>query len=320
MKTFRYKLQPYGGMHTRHTCPACGKPRKFVRYIDTITGRQLHASVGRCERSGNCGYHYTPTQYFQDRGEDPDGIYIPCPVPSNPPVPFLKGTNTIPFHLITDLYSENDPEQTHLIRFLRERVGVKKELIRWLITTYQLKAASHDRIIFPQIDANGNCRTAKIMAYNPITGKCIKDQPGSFNWVHSILLRQKKLPEDFHLEQCLFGEHLLSGSGKPVGIVESEKTALICAFTYPKLQWLATGGKYNFSAQRFRPLQNRIIVVIPDAGIYRYWLEKAKEIRRHIRCQIHVSACIEKTASFDEVKQGIDIADLILQNRKPEFF
>lgn len=52
-----------------------------------------------------------------------------------------------------------------------------------------------------------------------------------------------QLPADWQLSQCLFGEHLLAlYQGKPVGLVESEKTAVIAAGLMPKYMWLATGG------------------------------------------------------------------------------
>ncbi len=42
----------------------------------------------------------------------------------------------------------------------------------------------------------------------------------------------------------LFGEHLLPmNRGKPVAIVESEKTALVAAYYLPEYVWLASGGK-----------------------------------------------------------------------------
>ncbi|MCG4960209.1 DUF6371 domain-containing protein [Odoribacter splanchnicus] len=189
------------------------------------------------------------------------------------------------------------------------------------MATYRLQSATYGRIVFPQIDAAGNCRTAKIMAYNPATGHRIKERPGSFNWLHRILISQGKLSRDFRLRQCLFGEHLLPAHPlKPVGIVESEKTALICSLTYPKLLWLATGSKYNFTPDRFLPLSGRIINAIPDAGSYRFWTLKAKAVIRLVRCQFHVSDCIERAATLDEHQRGIDIADLILDNRPPQFF
>lgn len=320
MNTYRYKLQPYDDMASRFTCPACGAAHRFVRYIDTLTGHFLNEKVGRCERTESCGYHYTPRQYFDDLrrlGITPPPVSaVPSP-PEDKPVTF----STIPSGLLTGSALASQPEQTALLRFLTGRLHLSADQLRQLIATYRLQSATYGRIVFPQIDAAGNCRTAKIMAYNPATGHRIKERLGSFNWLHRILISQGKLSRDFRLRQCLFGEHLLPAHPlKPVGIVESEKTALICSLTYPKLLWLATGSKYNFTPDRFLPLSGRIINAIPDAGSYRFWTLKAKAVIRLVRCQFHVSDCIERAATLDEHQRGIDIADLILDNRPPQFF
>lgn len=320
MNTYRYKLQPYDGISSRFTCPACGATHRFVRYIDTLTGHILNEKIGRCERIQSCGYHYTPRQYFHHLRRlgitPPPVAAVPSP-PEDKPDTF----STISSVLFTTSALASQPEQTALLRFLADRLHLSAAQLRQLIDTYRLQSATYGRIIFPQIDAAGYCRTAKIMAYNLATGHRIKDRAGSFNWLHRILISQGKLPRDFRLRQCLFGEHLLPAHPlKPVGIVESEKTALICSVTYPKLLWLATGGKYNFTPDRFLPLSGRIINAIPDAGAYRFWTLRAKTITRIVPCQLHVSDCIERAATLDEHQRGIDIADLILDNRPPQFF
>ena len=74
------------------------------------------------------------------------------------------------------------------------------------------------------------------MHYNPSTGKRIKDEtiPGRINWLHTTLKRCHQLPKDWQLTQCLFGEHLLpQRPDKTVALVESEKTAIICAALMP---------------------------------------------------------------------------------------
>lgn len=320
MKTYRYKLQPYDGMASRFTCPACGAAHRFVRYIDTLTGYSINEKVGRCERTESCGYHYTPRQYFDDLRRL--GI-TPPPASSVPlaPSPDSAAFSIIPAGLVTGSALASQPEQTALLRFLAVRLHLSADQLTHLVQTYRLQSATYGRIVFPQIDLSGNYRTAKLMAYDPVTGHRIKDRAGSFNWLHRILMTQRKLLRDFRLRQCLFGEHLLPANPlKPVGIVESEKTALICSLTYPKLLWLATGGKYNFTPDRFLPLTGRIINAIPDAGAYRFWTLKAKAITRLVRCQLYVSDCIERVATLDEHQRGIDIADLILDGRPPQFF
>ncbi|OOQ59115.1 PG0870-related protein [Mucilaginibacter pedocola] len=64
----KYTLQPYQGMQSRHTCPACNSRKTFTRYIDTDTGETLAPHAGKCDRADNCGYHYTPRQLFEEVG------------------------------------------------------------------------------------------------------------------------------------------------------------------------------------------------------------------------------------------------------------
>ena len=93
--------------------------------------------------------------------------------------------------------------------------------------------------VFWQIDVSGNVRAGKIMGYDAKTGHRVKQPFNQVSWVHSV----RKIP-DFHMRQCLFGEHLLayaSSMARTVAIVESEKTALIAALFIPDLVWLATG-------------------------------------------------------------------------------
>ena len=93
--------------------------------------------------------------------------------------------------------------------------------------------------VFWQTDINGSVRTGKVMLYDADNGKRVKLPFNHVTWVHSLL----KLP-DFNLRQCFFGEHLLPmNRGKPVAIVESEKTALVAAYYLPEYVWLASGGK-----------------------------------------------------------------------------
>lgn len=60
---FKYKLASKG----KTICPKCHKKR-FVLYTDTETIEPLHSTVGRCDRADSCAHHYTPKQYFADKG------------------------------------------------------------------------------------------------------------------------------------------------------------------------------------------------------------------------------------------------------------
>lgn len=317
MNAYRYKLQPYAGMATRYTCPRCKAAHKFARYIDTHTGKQINPAVGRCERIQSCGYHYTPAQYFRDNGITPPHD----PVTPQASAPLGNIPFSFPFSLVTANHPEATAENTNLLRFIADALKPTPAQLHALIDAYHLRAANYGRIIFPQIDAAGNCRTAKVMQYNALTGHRLKDTKGSFNWIHRIYIKQKLLPPNFSLQQCLFGEHLIrQHPDRAVVVVESEKTALICALTYPAYVWLATGGKYNLTANRFHALADRIIYAIPDAGALREWTIKARQINRLLSCHIRISDCVQHSINLADIVAGIDIADLILRGQTPKFF
>ena len=70
------------------------------------------------------------------------------------------------------------------------------------------------------------------MKYDPVTGHRIKDDSSKcpITWIHALMKRKGLLPEEWELTKCLFGEHLiLLYPGRTVALVESEKTAVICA-------------------------------------------------------------------------------------------
>ena len=66
------------------------------------------------------------------------------------------------------------------------------------------------------------------MCYNAETGHWVKEPQAFVGWAHSELKLQ-----DFHLKQCLYGEHLLTNSSSPVMLVESEKTAVVMSHFSP---------------------------------------------------------------------------------------
>ena len=181
-----------------------------------------------------------------------------------------------------------------------------------IIADYRLASTPDQAIIFLQIDQDNQCRTGKIMQYNPATGHRIKDpnKPGRINWLHSILKRRKQLPPDWQLTQCLFGEHLLpQHQDKTVALVESEKTAIICAALMPKYLWLATGGKSQFNS-RLAVLKGRKIIAFPDIDAYHDWLRRTADFP-HL--DLKVSDLLEKNATPKARAAHIDLADWLIE-------
>ena len=306
-----YTLQKYTNPSCRHTCPACGRQRCFTLYVDP-DDNPLHETVGRCDHESSCGYHRTPRQYFHDHPEHRHFV-IPSERSESrnlhhdrPARPDRAFPGIIPQNLIPPPSATN-----HLISYLKTMLP--SSAIDRIITDYRLASTPDQAIIFLQIDKAGQCRTGKIMQYNPATGHRIKDpnKPGRINWLHSILKRRKQLPPDWQLTQCLFGEHLLSsGQDKTVALVESEKTVIICSAMMPQYLWLATGGKSGLTSERLSSLKGRKIIVFPDIDAFKDWQQK---IFTFPHLDIRISRLLEDNATPADRAAHIDLADWIIQ-------
>ena len=63
MSEYRFHLQKYK-YGSKISCPSCGKPRCFVKYVDAEGEIAFPGNVGKCDHENSCGYHYTPKEYF----------------------------------------------------------------------------------------------------------------------------------------------------------------------------------------------------------------------------------------------------------------
>ena len=316
----RYHLQKYAGISSRHTCPACERPRCFTLYIDD-NGNILHPTVGRCDHESSCGYHRTPRQYFHDHpehrhfvipSERSESSYRRSRLSSSErnlyrhARPDRASPGVIPQNLIPPPSATN-----HLISYLKTMIP--SSAIDRIIADYRLASTPDQAIIFLQIDQDNQCRTGKIMQYNPATGHRIKDpnKPGRINWLHSILKRKKQLPPDWQLTQCLFGEHLLpQHQDKTVALVESEKTAIICSAMMPQYLWLATGGKSGLTSERLSSLKGRKIIAFPDVDAFKDWQQK---IFTFPHLDIRISRLLEDNATPEDREAHIDLADWLIK-------
>ena len=307
-----YTLQKYTNPSSRHTCPACGRPKCFTLYVDP-DGQPIHPTVGRCDHESSCGYHRTPRQYFQDHPEhrnershchfDQAKRVEKSPRHGRPDRP---SSDIIPSSMIPPPSSNN-----HLITYLKTLLP--SSAIDRIIADYRLASTSDQAIIFLQIDKEGQCRAGKIMQYNPTTGHRIKNpnMPGRINWLHTTLKRKKQLPKDWQLTQCLFGEHLLrQHPDTTIALVESEKTAIISSALMPQYTWLATGGKSGLTSERLSSLKGRKIIVFPDVDAFKDWQQK---IFTFPHLDIRISRLLEDNATPEDRAAHIDLADWLIK-------
>ena len=316
-----YHLEKYTGKRSRHHCPNCGDRNSLVRYVDEA-GNYLADNVGRCNHESSCGYHYTPSAFFRDHPElsschferaqrvEKSPRYTRHSQqsrhgrPNRPSQPLCL----IPIDLMHRSIKPQYPSD--FTTFLRTLFH--EQQITTLVLQYNLGVTKARDVIYFQVDINGNCRTGKIMKYNSATGKRVKDPDAKFkiNWVHSLLKKSGTIDESWQLTQCLFGEHLLpQHPDKPIALVESEKTAIICSGLMPQYLWLATGGKSQLSQEKLSVLAGRKTIAFPDIDGYEEWKKtlSAEEIN------ITVSDILQRYATEEQRKAHIDIADLLIQ-------
>ena len=302
----KYKLQKYSGMASRHECPRCGRQHCFTLYIDE-NDVPVHESVGRCDHESSCGYNYTPWQYYQDH--PPFERVIPeikVVKPAYRPQP-----SYIPYSFIDK--SVRLDRESDFIRFLLTILDPL--IVEGLVVDYKLGVTKSGDVIFFQIDRFGRCRTGKVMKYNPETGHRIKDEAvkGRITWIHSLLKQTGRLSANWSLKQCLFGEHLLPlFPDKTVALVESEKTAVICAGMMPEYVWLATGGKSQLN-ERLNVLRGRKVVAFPDVDGYAEWRTKLSAMAG---LDVTVSDYLERVATPEDRENHVDIADLLIRDNK----
>lgn len=304
MNDHRYILQPYKGMSTRHHCPECKKRDwTFTLYIDVETGEPVNDLVGKCDRLDNCGYHYTPKQFFQDTSAsaEPPSFMASTKqskivVPKQADISFISKEV---FKASLAGYGRN-----HFINFLISLFGEKA--VTEAVTNYFIGSSNKwpGATVFWQIDLKGNVRTGRIMLYDSTTGKRVKE-PKCVTWVHTVLKFQ-----NFALKQCFFGEHLLRDKTRPVAIVESEKTAIIASLYLPQFIWLASGGKEGLGTAKCTALKGRKVTLFPDINGLEKWTQKAKELSN--MATFFVSSLLEEKATEAEREQGLDLADYLI--------
>ncbi|WP_419511447.1 DUF6371 domain-containing protein [Alistipes sp.] len=312
--THKYELEKYKGIRSRHECPACHHKGVFARYVDTDTGAYLHSDVGRCNREDKCGYHYTPGQYFKDNPDEREFAAHGRSTPIRQSTPGQPGKiDRIPKQYIIQSLGYN----SNFVRFLLslfDHYTLESPTVVRLMSDYYLGCTKDGSVIFWQIDTRNRIRAGKIMQYNPDTGKRIKSQSGAIDWVHSKLKRIGKLADTWKLSQCLFGEHLLQKRpNDTICMVESEKSAIIGSGAMPGYIWMSTGGKQNLKAEKCECLKGRNVVLFPDLGAFDQWMEKGKEIAQRVGFSLTVSTVLERIATPDDRRDGLDIADYLIR-------
>ena len=143
------------------------------------------------------------------------------------------------------------------------------------VERYFIGGDSQCRTIFPNIDQEGRCVGGAVIPYL-VNGH--RDKGKGISNIHSELKKKDKT-HPTQADQVLFGSHLLPlYPSASVGVVESQKSAVILSIIYPNLVWLATAGMTNFNERLLVPIYDRNVVCYPDVNGVQEWTERAKQL------------------------------------------
>ena len=200
----------------------------------------------------------------------------------------------------------------------------------WIGTHFSSKNAC----LFWYLNEKNICR-AKAMHYDYATckapfqherGICKRDKNNPYATIEitkNILKLMGK--EKYQTPRCFFGSHLLSMShfeGRPIGIVEAEKTAIIASICDEDYLWLAVGGMQRLDLSLFKTLKGREIWLFPDLGLpnpntnltpFQDWNSKLDAIKSITGAEVFISKVLEENCTDYERQKGYDLADYFLK-------
>lgn len=209
-------------------------------------------------------------------------------------------------HSFSDDFTDDD-----FVKYLTDRFDRNK--VMYVLNSYMVKTSTGGTL-FPYVDDKGDMRTIKMIKYLPDTCKRDRSQ-------FPFYLHKQIEGENFNYRRCLFGQHLIEGANS-IGVVESEKTAIVCALTIPDTLFLATGGKNVLSVndiQSIKSLYGKKITLFPDHDTpdkrgmtaFAQWSYVALELKNK-----GFDITIDDTLESGKYPFGCDLADLILDNIK----
>ena len=269
-------------------CPNCGKVK--LKPYAYENGQIENDRLGRCQREVNCGYHLKPSDYFKESGKEFNNHVQFSEQPK-------KEIYTLPKSLCEKFIANY--QNSTLFQFL-QNTGIDFSKV---FETYKVGSTKHGATIYFQFDGI-SFRAGKAIKYLE-NGHRDKSALPPVLWVHR---KFSDFNEEVHeIRQCFFGRHLIDES-EIICIVESEKTALICAGIFPDSVWMATGGRTQLTGFGLSELSNKKVFLFPDSDSVFFWQEKTRAFGN---CQI-----VDLQEFNEQKKQGADIADCILEGNQ----
>jgi hypothetical protein len=233
------------------------------------------------------------------------------PRPKPEPLPTLS----IPRDVVA-MYMRNTKKDRFCcwIRQLPWRTKEERDRIEHVLWLYCVGHRRDGRVIFWQIDENGIVRSGKIMKYLPDGHRDKKRNPG---WMHNQKYIRERIDfEHSEFRSTLFGMHLVTKyPHATIHLVESEKTALICAIHFGNIEqdlFVACGGLKNLRAEAIHSLieMRRDIHLWPDKDGIEEWRKLCDKFN-YARMKLYTDYIDQNWCVQDGPKA--DAADIIIR-------
>jgi hypothetical protein len=201
----------------------------------------------------------------------------------------------------------NHPEANNFLNFLKTKI--EKQKILKAVNSYNIGTSAKwpGATIFWQVDINDNINTGKIAQYNLYSGE-ITDTP----FVHTGWIHNEYKQFGYKANECLYGEHLLAGNNYTVGLVETEKSAIVASIFKPELVWVSVGKSSNLTPEFCKNLKGKKVVVYPDTDVYDSWCKKVEFINKYT--PMSVDPLLQKDAVFRNLYKRGTMADYLFLN------
>lgn len=327
-----------GDFYTLHRDGTGGKYKCLCPFHeDRHIGSFKVSEARNCYTCFSCGAHGGPVDFLMEHekmsfvdaikwlgakyGIQVEGAenYHPKPATPHAPAPELPVLE-LPKQMVKDLMKRQ--ADNTLVKWLYSLSwnDEQRESIHNILQLYLVGNGKEGHTVFWQVDEDLNVRTAKMMLYKA-DGHRDKETPHNFDFVHSVLLRAGVWDDEkYDYKTCFFGQHLIDCyPDATINLVESEKTAILCAIAYGNLEkhlWIATGGLNFLTASRLKAFvdRKRYIVCYPDRDAVQAWSEKIKTLAYE---NIAITSNIRSLYTAEDGEKA-DIADVILRLMKQD--
>lgn len=201
-------------------------------------------------------------------------------------------------------------EHNNLVLFLNRRLG--EGTMTKLMANYQIGTSKRwtGANAFWYLDEHGQPIDAHITCYDAETGQ--QNDKSQSEWLSTLKGQQNLAVEKSVL---FYGLHLLKGQPRsPIGLVEEEKTAIVCSHFLSQYVWLSASSfeESFWKGNDMDYLIHRKVVLFPSLTSFAK-MKMIAEILKTKGVMVVVSEYLEQHANEQDRRQGMSIADFLLK-------